>query len=220
MRALLVVALAFACCGCGTMKPVPELEPRLPEALEAELDAIRADPRESVGFGFKSYLPYEPNVAHFLITFDDPAVTERLLAEMSGADRIYRLALLHVLGKRADHTVDGALLTTLEDPELRATSAYLLGRPGFKGYPARSRDVDPLRAALRRHLFDGGTFEDPFYRRSFRTQDFVLAAFIRLSAPRRFRFADPQAADMIGYELPEFDEATRADLLEQAEGMR
>jgi hypothetical protein len=191
----------------------------LPEALEAELDAIHADPGESVGFGEKSYLPYEPNVAHFLISFDAPAVTERLLTELEGSDRVRRLALLHVLGKRSDDTVDRALLTTLEDPELRATSAYLLGRPGFKGYPARPRDVDTVRAALRRHLSDGGTFEDPFYRRSFRTQDFVLAAFVRLTGPQRFRFADPRAADMIGYDLPAFDEATRADLLRQAEAM-
>ena len=191
--------------------------PRLPEALEAELTAIRADPGESVGFGQKSYVPYEPNVAHFLVSFDDPAVTRRLLGEIDGADRVHRLALLHVLGKRSDGIVDRALLTTLEDPELRATSAYLLGRPGFKGYPARERDRDAIRAALRRHLADDGSFEDPFYRRTFRTQDFVLAAFIRLTGPELFRFADPGAAETIGYDLAAFDAATRADLLEQAE---
>jgi hypothetical protein len=196
-----------------------ELKPRLPEALEAELDAIRADPGESVGEGEKSYLPYEPNVAHFLISFDDPAVTQRLLAEMEGSDRVHRLALLHVLGRRTDDTVDSVLLRTLEDPELRATSAYLLGRPGFKGYPDRPRDVDAVRAGLRRHLADPGRFEDPFRARSFRTQDFVLAAFARLTGPERFRLADPELADMIGYELPRFDAVTRADLLRQAEAM-
>jgi hypothetical protein len=190
---------------------------RLPDDLEAELEAIRADPGESVGFGEKAFIPYEPNVAHFLITSDDPAVTERLLAEATGdGDRVFRLAVLHVLGKRADAGVDAALLTTLEDPELRATSAYLLGRPGYKGYPERERDAEAIRAALRRHLDDDGIFEDPFYRRSFRTADFVLAAYVRVTGPERFRIADDVLADLIGYELPRFDEETRADLLAQA----
>jgi hypothetical protein len=192
---------------------------QLPPALEDELAAIAADPGESVGYGLKAFLPYQPNVAHFLISYDDPAVTERLMAEIGSAGRIHRLALLHVLGMRSDPTVDDALLTTLEDPELRATSAYLLGRPGFKGYPERPRDRDAILAALRPHLTDDGTFEDPFYHRSFRTQDFVLGAFIRLAGPERFRFADPEDADLIGYELPEFDAATRADLLEQAQAI-
>ena len=193
------------------------MKPQLLDVLEAELDAIRADPRESVGFGEKAYLPYEPNVAHWLITSDDVEVTERLLAEArGGGDRVYRLAVLHVLGKRSDATVDAALLATLEDPELCATSAYLLGRPGFKGYPARSRDLGAVRAALRRHLSDDGLFEDPFYGRSFRTQDFVLAAFVRLTGPERFRFTDAHLADMIGHGLPAFSDAIRADLLAQA----
>jgi hypothetical protein len=194
------------------------MEPRLLDAHEGELDAIRANPGESVGFGEKAYLPYEPSVAHFLVTSDDAAVTERILAELRGArDRVHRLALLHVLGKRSDPEVDAALLAMLEDPELRATSAYLLGRAGFKGYPARPRDVEAIRGALRRHLSDDGVFEDPFYRRSFRTQDFVLAAFVRLTGPERFRFADPHLADMIGHGLPAFTDATRADLLAQAD---
>jgi hypothetical protein len=135
---------------------------------------------------------------------------------MDGGDRILRLALLHVIGRRSDATVDRALLAALDDPDLRATAAYLLGRAGFKGYPARPRDVEAIRAALRRHLDDDGTFEDPFRHRSFRTQDFVLAAFVRLTDPRRFRVGDPLIADMVGYELPRFDAQTRADLLDQA----
>lgn len=192
-------------------------EPPLPDDLEAELDAIRADPGESVGFGEKAFIPYEPNVAHWLVTSDDPAVTERLLAEATGdRERVFRLAVLQVLGKRSDPTVDAALLTTLDDPELRATSAYLLGRPGYKGYPARPRDEQAIRAALQRHLDDDGTFDDPFYRRPFRTQDFVLAAFVRVTGPERFRIPDTAFADLIGYTLPEFDAETRADLLAQA----
>lgn len=191
--------------------------PQLPDDLEAELEAIRADPGESVGFGEKAFIPYEPNVAHFLITSDDTAVTERLLAEATGdGDRVFRLAVLHVLGKRSDRAVDAALTTILDDPELRATSAYLLGRAGYKGYPERPRDEQAIRESLRRHLDDEGTFDDPFYRRSFRNQDFVLAAFVRVTGPERFRIPDPVLADLIGYALPEFDADTRADLLEQA----
>lgn len=192
-------------------------KPQLPDDLEAELEAIRADPGESVGFGEKAFIPYEPNVAHFLITSDDPAVTERLLAEATGdSDRVFRIAVLHVLGKRSDPTVDDALMTTLDDPELRATSAYLLGRPGYKGYPERPRDEQAIRESLGRHLDDDGTFDDPFYRRSFRTQDFVLAAFVRVTGPERFRIPDAALADLIGYSLPAFGSETRADLLAQA----
>lgn len=73
-----------------------------------------------------------------------------------------------------------------------------------------------IRAALRRHLTDDGLFEDPFYRRSFRTQDFVLAGFVRLTRPERFRLADAHLADMIGHGLPAFSDAIRTELLAQA----
>jgi hypothetical protein len=225
MRAALL-ALVLLLSGCpGASGPAqstqpPAMQPELLDALEAELAAIRANPGESVGFGEKSYVPYEPNVAHGLITISDPEVTERLRTELDGSDdRVYRLALLHVLGKRSDATVDDVLIGALEDPELRATSAYLLGRPGFKGYPDRPRDPDAVVAALRRHLDDDGTFEDPFYRRSFRVQDFVLAALIRLIGPDRFHFEHPGLADNVGYELPRFGDEDRADLLAQVERM-
>jgi hypothetical protein len=192
--------------------------PRLPDELEEELAAIRADPGESVGFGEKAYLPYEPNVASGLISSDDPAVTQRLLADALAADdRVLGLALLHVLGKRSDRTVDGALIEALGDPELRPAAAYLLGRRGYRGYPAEDRDLEAVRAALRRHLDDERPFEDPFYRRRFRTQDFVLAALVRLAGPERFGITDPKRADLIGYALPQFDDATRAELLARAD---
>ena len=191
--------------------------PRLPDELEEELAAIRADPGESVGFGEKAFTPYEPNVARALISSDDPAVTHRLLAEARAADdRVLGLALLHVLGKRADPTVDAALIEALADPELRPAAAYLLGRRGYKGYPAEGRDLDAVRAALRPHLDDDSRFEDPFYRRGFRSQDLVLAALVRLTGPQRFGITDPVRADLIGYSLPAFDDETRAELLARA----
>ena len=190
--------------------------PPLPPALEAELDAIRADPGNAVASGLKAFVPYGVGPAHFLVSYDDPAVTQRLLAEMQEADRVHKLALLHVLGQRSDPTVDEALRGTLQDPALTATSAYLLARAGFKGYADRPVDADADRAALRDLLDDDSTFEDPFYDRSFRTQDFVLAAYIRLTGPDRFAFPDPDLEPLIGYELPRFDAAARAHLLEQA----
>ena len=217
MRALLAAAVLACCSGCAAMTAQSEQHgPQLPPVLEAELDAIRADPGNAVGYGLKAFVPYGVGAAQFLVSYDDPAVTVRLLAEMQDADRVYKLALLHVLGKRSDPTVDAALRATLRDPQLTATSAYLLARAGFKGYPDRPVDVDADRAALRDRLDDDSTFEDPFYRRSFRTQDFVLAAYIRLTGPDRFEFPDPELEPLIGFELPRFDDATRADLLEQA----
>ena len=75
-------------------------------------------------------------------------------------------------------------------------------------------DVDADRAALRDRLDDDTRFDDPFYHQTFRTQDFVLAASIRLTGPDRFTFLDH--ALLIGYGCPRFDDATRTALLEQA----
>jgi hypothetical protein len=105
-------------------------------ALEAELAAIGKDPAQSVGLGDKADAPYVPNAAHSLISVDDPAVTERLIAEIRAShDRVYRLALLHVVGRRRDATVDAALVGLLGDPELRGIAAYQLGAVGGKGLP-------------------------------------------------------------------------------------
>ena len=221
--AVVVLVLAGLVAGCHSDTPVslpPTMRPELRDVLEGEIDAIRADPAGSVGFGEKTYVPYEPNVAHALISVPGAEVTDRLWEEIERSDdRVYRLALLHVLGRRSDERVDESLLRALEDPQLRATAAYLLGRPGFKPYPERRRDHDAIVAALRRHLADDGTFEDPFYRQTFRTQDFVLAALIRVVGPDRFHFEDAQLADNVGYELPRFGAGARADLLAQARQM-
>jgi hypothetical protein len=192
----------------------------LPPALEAELAAIRKDPAESVGFGLKAYVPYEPNTGHGLMTGGGPEVTRRLTEEVRGpGDRVYRLAILHVLGKRADPGVEAALLDALADPALRATAAYLLGSAGSKGYPRRTHDGAAVRAALRACLDDATEFHDPFYRKTFRTQDFVIGAYVRLTGPERFRFADPNTKDLIGLALPELSDAARADLQAQIKRM-
>jgi hypothetical protein len=193
------------------------MKPVLAPVLEAELDTVRRDPVEAIGYGEKVYRPYEPNTGEGLIGGDDPAVTARLLAEaQDSGDRAYRLAVMHLLGMRAGPGVDAALIALLDDRDLRATAAYLLGRAGFKGYPARARDEAAVVAALRRHLDDPSTFDDPFYRRTFRTQDFVLGALVRVLGPERFKTSDPRAREQIGYALPWWSDATRAELLAQA----
>lgn len=192
------------------------MKPALPPALEAELGAIRKDPVESIGYGMKAYRPYEPNTGESLIGSDDPAVTARLLAEaQSGGDRVYRLAVVHLLGMRAEAGVDAALIVLLGDREVSATAAYLLGRAGFKGYPARARDKSAVVAALRHHLDDSSTFEDPFYRKTFRTQDFVLGALTRVLGPEQFKTSDTRVEEQIGYALPWWSDTVRAELLAQ-----
>jgi hypothetical protein len=189
----------------------------LTPALEAELDAVRKDPVEAIGYGKRVYRPYEPNTGESLIGSDDPTVTARLLAEaQSGGDRTYRLAVVHLLGMRAGPDVDAALISLLGAPDLRATAAYLLGRAGFKGYPTRQRDEVAIVAALRQHLDDTSTFDDPFYRRSLRTQDFVIGALVRVRGPERFKTSDPRVEDQIGFALPWWSDAVRAELLAQA----
>ncbi|HEX8111744.1 MAG TPA: hypothetical protein VF516_28630 [Kofleriaceae bacterium] len=219
MRAIVAVWIALLRCSPGA--PEPE-QPRekgrvmsdtLSPALDAELAEIRKDPGESVGFGFKADIPYVPNRADSLIASREPGVTERLIAEVHGpGDRVYRLAVLHVLGKRADAAVDAALVGLLDDPELCATAAYLLGAAGYREYPARARDTEAVLAALRRHVDDASRFVDPFHRKSFRTQDFVIAAYVRIAGPDRFTLANP---DLVGHGLPAFTDAERAALLAQ-----
>lgn len=223
MRALVAVWIALLGCSPGEQPGALEAErPRqkdrvmsdtLSPGLEAELAAIRKDPGESVGFGFKADIPYVPNRADSLIASREPGVTERLVAEVRApGDRVYRLAVLHVLGKRADTVVDVALIGFLEDPELSAIAAYLLGAAGYREYPARARDAGAVRAALRRHVDDSSTFADPFYRKSFRTQDFVIAAYVRVAGPDGFTLANP---DLVGHGLPAFSDAEREVLLAQ-----
>jgi hypothetical protein len=186
----------------------------LAPALEAELNAVRAAPVEAIGYGEKVYRPYEPNTGESLMGSSDPEVTARLLAEaQGGGDRTYRLAVVHLLGMRADPGVDAALIALLGDPDVRATAGYLLGRAGFKGYPVRARDEATVVAALRLHLDDASEFTDPFYRRTFRTQDFVLGALVRVLGPERFTTRDTRVEDQIGYALPWWNEEVRAELL-------
>ncbi len=196
--------------------------PALPPALEAELTALRQGPDQAVGFGEKAYLPYVANGARGLMNLDDPAVTQRLVAELRGAgDRVTRLALLHVLGGRHDAGVDAALIALLDDATLRATAAYLLGAVNMKGHPTCPRDAAaaaPILAALRRWVDDATPFEDPFYKRTFRTGDFALAAFVRVAGPERFTISR-DLRDLIGFALPTFDAGARADLLAQAAAM-
>ena len=193
----------------------------LAPALEAELATVRAAPLEAIGWGEKVYLPYEPTTGEGLIGSSDPGVTARLAAEAhGGGDPAYRLAVLHLLGMRAEPGVDAALVALLADRELAATAAYLLGHAGFKGYPNRNRDEVSIIAALRTHLGDTFEFLDPFYGRRFRTQDFVLGALVRLLGPERFNTPDARVEDQIGYALPWWTDDVRADLLAQVHKMK
>jgi hypothetical protein len=197
-------------------KAPPAMTHALDPVLEAELNAVRVDPVGSIGYGEKAYLPYEPNTGEGLVGSSDPAVTARLLAEVQGGgDRAYRLAVLHLLGMRADPGVDPALITLLGDHDVSATAAYLLGRAGFKGYPVRIRDEAAVIAALRQHIDDASPFVDPFYGRTFRSQDFVLGALVRLLGPERFHTSDTQVEEQIGYALPWWSDEVRAALLMQ-----
>jgi hypothetical protein len=104
------------------------------------------------------------------------------------------------------------MVALLDDPELCATAAYLLGAAGYREYPARARDTEAVLAALRRHVNDASTFADPFHRKSFRTQDFAIAAYVRVAGPEAFTLAKP---DLVGHGLPAFTDAERTALLAQ-----
>ena len=192
---------------------------KLSDDLERELASVRADPVDAVGFGETGYLPYVLRRGEALTHGADPAVTARLASAIAdrSAPRVERLALLQILGLRGDPSVDAALIEALADPALRPLAAYLLGRVGFKGYPKRTRSARSVLAALAPYLDDSGTFDDPWSQKSYRSQDLVLAAFVRIAGPEHFdlsALAKPRA-EMIGYELAELDDASRASLRAQ-----
>jgi len=188
----------------------------LRHALDGELDAIRKDPLAAVGFGEKAYLPWSTTVGAGLVSTPDPAATSMLADAIDGADDpVVALALLHVLGQRADDGVDQVLLHALDSPPLRATAAYLLGRVGYRGYPRRDRDDAAVVGSLRGYLDDAAAFEDPFLHKTFQRRDFVVAALVRLLGVERFTGIDDRQAPMIGLALPEFTEEQRKDLTSQ-----
>jgi hypothetical protein len=112
-----------------------KMEPSLPEDLNEAISAIATDPIQVIGMGEKSFQPYVvTGLARRLITADEPEVTQRLAAEAraKSADRVYRLVMLHILALRDDPKVDQHLIDALQDPALRAISAFSLGRIGYK----------------------------------------------------------------------------------------
>ena len=122
--------------------------------------------------------------------------------------------MLHVLGMRAGPGVDDALIAALDDPELRATAAYLLGREGYRGYPERDRDRDAVRSALRAHLDDRSAFDDPFLGRTLAVQDVVLAAYVRVTGLEAFGIPHTARSEMIGLAVPAFTDEERRALLD------
>jgi hypothetical protein len=76
-----------------------------------------------------------------------------------------------------------------------------------------------IRAALQPWLDDATPFEDPFTRTALPTGDFALGAFVRVTGPAAWKLGklDPER---IGLDLPEFDPATRSELLRQAAAIR
>lgn len=218
---------AATCAGPTAEQPAPKENPHvahpatppvLSPPLEAELAAIRHEPLNSIGFGEKAYLPYELVKGRELVDSPEPGVVQRLAAEaLDGRnDRVFRLVMLQILGLRREAAVDTTLVAALADPALRPLAAYLLGRPGFKGYPARDRKSGaPLLRALAAHLDDAGRYDDPWYQHAYATADLVLAAFVRLAGVDRFVFTNPEDRDFLGYTL-HFPDAERTGLRTQA----
>lgn len=192
------------------------MDDALRRALAAELDTIRTDPLGAVGFGEKAYLPYATTVGQGLISAPEPAVTQ-LLADAidETADPVTALALLHVVGQRADDLVDEVLMRALDSKAQMPTAAYLLGRAGYRGYPARSRNAAAVTRALREHLDEPGEFVDPFLGKAFQRRDFVIAALVRLLGVERFPAVDDRQAPMVGLALPQFSDAQRTELVGQ-----
>lgn len=196
--------------------PGPQLEAR----LEAQLLQVREAPEKAIAFGGKAWLPYDLYLGEDLAYSDNPQVTVRLAAEAADQDnaRAFRLAMVQFLGWRRDASADDALIAALSDPTLCPLASFLLGRIGYKGYPLRDRPARRILTALKPHLDDDSTYRDPWLDETYRTGDFVIAAFVRVAGIDRFRFADEEKhKSWIGLELPSFDAAERDNLRDQCE---
>jgi hypothetical protein len=197
-----------------------EPKPRLADPLEAQLLQVRKDPTEAIAPGGKAWLPYDPHFAEDLAYSDDPLVTVRLAAEAADENnaRAFRLAVVQFLGWRRDAGADDALIAALSDPTLRPLAAFSLGRIGYKAYPQRDRPTRRILTALKPHLDDDSEYRDPWYDETYRSGDFVIAAFVRVAGVDRFRFVNEKKhKNWIGMELPSFDAAERDNLRAQCE---
>lgn len=223
-----LLTFAFSCASAQTKTNMStqheqKHQPRLDDHLEAELDLAHKDPIKLIGFGDKAWLPYYLNLANDLAYSDNPRVTARLQAEVMDEKmpRIFRLAILQLLGWRSDKMVDEVLISSLTDSTLRPLAAFLLGRIGYKGYPKRDRQARQILTALKQYLDDASTYRDPWYDKTYHTADFIIAAFIRIAGEDKFHFADKEKhGNWIGLELPEFDLAERNNLRSQCKAVK
>lgn len=197
-------------------------ESQLPAHIEAQLLEVRNAPTKAIAFGGKAWLPYHLYLAEDLAYSDNPQVTVRLSAEAADENnvRAFRLAMVQFLGWRRSPDADDALILSLADPMLRPLAAFLLGRIGYKAYPRRDRPARRILTALKPHLEDNLTYLDPWYDETYRTGDFVIAAFVRVVGVDRFRFVqEKKHKNWIGLELPSFNVAERDNLRTQCEAV-
>ncbi|MCC6996743.1 MAG: hypothetical protein IT370_19175 [Deltaproteobacteria bacterium] len=208
----LLALVGVLSCG-GKRSPHPAPGPRLTGELEAELAAVQAAPLDAIGNGGKSTLPYVLRRGDKL-ALAGPDGVARLLNESADArlPRAARLAMLQILGYSTDGGADAALIQALNAPVLRPLAAYLLGRARRWGYPERPRDRHAILRALRPHLEDATTYDDPWRASDpVTTGDLALAAFVAVAGPARF--VETGVSESIGLGMPHFDAPLRAALV-------
>ncbi|MCC6996747.1 MAG: hypothetical protein IT370_19195 [Deltaproteobacteria bacterium] len=212
VRLLVLALVGLLSCG-GRRSPHPAPGPRLTVALEAELAAVRAAPLDALGSGGKSTLPYVLRRGDAL-ALAGPDGVARLMAESTDArlPRVARLVMLQIIGYSTDHNADAALIQALNAPVLRPLAAYLLGRARRWGYPERPRDRRAVLQALRPHLEDATSYDDPWRASDpVTTGDLALAAFVAVAGPARF--VETGVSESIGLGMPHFDAPLRAALV-------
>lgn len=185
-------------------KPIP-----LAPTLEAELSEIDQKSDESIGVGKNPEQPYEVKIGLALISTHFSTIDRRLGQEIRDHNRDiqYRLALLHIVGRRSQPSTEKLLIEFLAAPELQATSAYLLSRIGTPGYPGRIRNRKELLAKLHQYLDANEDFTDPWLKKTLPVSDFILAACIRIT--------DGELPKNLGPGLPNLSPESRSKYREQ-----
>lgn len=188
------------------------------------VDAIRSIDAP-LGEGGRGWYPYmvRSEISDAAARLDDPVAR---LAEWLHVERdpLWREVVLFLLAAQDDDRVDGLLIESLDDPQLRPRALYLLGAIGTRGWPKRERDIAALLRAVRPWTTDTAVYVDRVHEDELVVGDLAKAAFIRIAGPEHFpslaRAVNPHQpfpVEHVGMALAHFEPADREALQAEIE---
>ncbi|MEK6977460.1 MAG: HEAT repeat domain-containing protein, partial [Candidatus Hydrothermarchaeota archaeon] len=214
-KAPLLLAFILLLSGCITPSPA---------GIGDLLKSLASD--KDFTFGYKAYYPLSASPAMSQLIALGPSALPELQAELAGSqDPQYRKALLFTIAHMDDPRAEEELVKALGDKDLKGLSAFLLGnylyRPSAGDYNKPEsfvRDRSLAVKALFPFLRDTSAYPITAGRFEARPPvgDLALGAFIRIGGPGNFGI-DVNKYRWIGWEIPEYTDSERKELLRAAE---